>query len=1133
MRDYYMKYLLRKINFWHYVALTIIGLLLVISVTSFAADAQNTKTVSLNICDLEKKEPSFFQYSNAKAKFTVIGKSTEQNHNGRFSLKLGWDFGNSPNNGDFIALGVNFRTPGFPQTYEFWLYADKPNLNLGIRLRDTSGEIFQRDVCKIDWDGWRKIIIPAEATSIHWGGDKNGTLNLPLTLDSIVFSWTPDGKAAGTAYLDGLSVNTVVDENNPSNAISLNYLGKRFLQIGSNSEFSFAVKQIYKTKFSLLTAEAKIFQQGSKIPYAKIDKKIKADTEILNFSLPTPNIGSARLEIQLSTPDGKCIETMIINDLTVLPDVSTGKFDPESIFGICQKSSNCDSIGACGIKWIRIDVNYAPPEWYPDKSFEQTTSSFKKTVDSAYDNKIMTLAILNPRRFLLTCRLGGTLPSKLNSLDSFAHGSYKTLNYNEKEPSLLQWGDWVYRMVSTFKDKVKYWEIANEPDLATSPQQYTAINNIAYIMAKKADPNCMVGGFSTAGVDLTFIEECLKSGMTDYFDFVSVHPYQWCHSFSPKVMKSQLNGLESLLKKYRCNRPVWLTEFGWPTQSQGGVSHILQADLLKQLLLTCAALEQYKIFWYCNSDWQGATTDQEANFGIFDGTGRPKPSFWSYCGIARLLAGARSLGELELTPGVHGYRYLLKDGKTAIGLWSDHIDTKVNLELPEIDGSSAMLQKANSSMQSLVVQNKELTLKIDRSPVLLIYSSSKIPKVCNLPAIAEIPAIRQELFIACPAIPQAVPGEEITIPFSIINKTGTGITAKPALTLPPEWRETVNANITASSGMETIGKIDIKIPDNAIPGKHLLELRYGNSNRVLLNLTVNTPLVFDIFPCDKPLRKGIPLILNVTNLSGIRQHGRLAVKCGTASNILNVDVPPRQQQQMSVKLPDNINSPNIEAEIMLSGRINGNDYKIINRLDCTYIPQAVSPVIIDGNWDKWNSIHGFHLCRRNQAKPLAVWWQGENDLSGEIKLQWDSLYLYLAARVKDNVHFQPSVDGGTWLGDGFQLSFGINNEYAFELLLADTSVGGQLYMLKSPTGHVGFLSDARVLTKSSGCYTLYEAAIPWKSIPGVYNEKEAKISFNFILNDNDGAGRKGWLECRPGIGESKSVSENYKWELGR
>jgi len=1123
-----MEYLLKKINVLNHRWFALLGFLLLINPGSMATGTGNEeKIISLMVYNFEKNKPAFFQYRNGKAKFTEITQSTEQKHDGVSSLKLVWDFGDKPGNGDFTALGINFKTPGKPHTYEFWLYADQPNLNLSVRLRDASGEIFQRDAGKIDWTGWRKITIPAEATGIHWGGDKNGVLNLPLTLDSIVLGWTPDGKMTGALYLDGFKVNTMVEENNPVGAVTLSYSGKYYLQQGKSQEFSFAIKQLYKTKFSLLTAEAKIFPAGSNSPWATMGKNINADADAISFQLPAVNIGSARLEVRILTPEGKCIESMTINDLTVLPDVSIGDFDPKSIFGMCQKNTNCDNLSAVGVKWIRIDINYMPPEWFPDKTIEQSIASFQKTVDSAVENKVMTLAILNPRRFLLTCRLGGTLPMKKNSLDSYAHGSYKALSYNEKEPTLLQWGEWVYRMVSTFKGKVKYWEIANEPDLATSPQQYAAINNIAYIMAKKADPDCRVGGFSTAGVDMTFIEECLKAGMADYFDFVSVHPYQWCHSFSPKVLNSQLNGLEVLLKKYNCNRPVWLTEFGWPTHPQGGVSVKLQADLLRQLLLTCAALERFKLFWYCSNDWPGAPTDQEANFGIFSGN-KPKPSFFGYYGLARTLAGARSLGELELEPGVHGYRFLLRDGKTAIGLWAERVSKKINIKLPDIVGVNAVLQKTDSALQSLRVQNKVITLEVDSSPVVLIYSSSINQKVAEFPAIAKVPETPSELFIACPPIPNIVPGEKITIPFSIVNKTGTAITARPEMMLPPGWIIIDNPNITAAPDAETIGAIVAKSSDMAKQGKYVLKLCYDKSNRMSLDLTVSSPLVFELAPLEKPLANGSPLTVEVTNLSGIRQCGRLNVKCGAANRVLNVDVQPKKHQQIIINLPAE-NS----AQIEISGIINGNIYKIVERLDCTYIHRAVSPITIDGNWDKWRAIAGFNLCRKSQAKPLAVWWQGEKDLSGEIKLQWDAQYLYFAAKVKDDVHFQPAIDGGTWLGDGFQLSFGVNDDFAFELLLADTAVGGQLYMLKSPTGQLGHLAGARICTKSSGKETIYEVAIPWKSIPGVYQENNNIINFNFILNDNDGAGRKGWLECRPGIGEDKSVEENYQWELGR
>jgi len=134
--------------------------------------------------------------------------------------------------------------------------------------------------------------------------------------------------------------------------------------------------------------------------------------------------------------------------------------------------------------------------------------------------------------------------------------------------------------------------------------------------------------------------------------------------------------------------------------------------------------------------------------------------------------------------------------------------------------------------------------------------------------------------------------------------------------------------------------------------------------------------------------------------------------------------------------------------------------------------------------------------------------------------------------VIDDIHCQRSTGGSTWLGDGFQISFGAEGKYAYEFCLALTNEGPQLYSLWSITGETGFVQGAKVAAKREGKHTRYEAAIPWAAIPPLRPEAGKDVRLNFILNENDGTTREGYLECRPGIGSGKSIRGWYDWRLG-
>ena len=57
-----------------------------------------------------------------------------------------------------------------------------------------------------------------------------------------------------------------------------------------------------------------------------------------------------------------------------------------------------------------------------------------------------------------------------------------------------------------------------------------------------------------------------------------------------------------------------------------------------------------------------------------------------------------------------------------------------------------------------------------------------------------------------------------------------------------------------------------------------------------------------------------------------------------------------------------------------------------------------------------------------------------------------------------------------------------------------------------------------------GNKTVYEFKIPWTNLlmEGQQPKLGDKLGFSFLVNDNDGNGRRGWIEYASGIGESKN-----------
>ena len=158
---------------------------------------------------------------------------------------------------------------------------------------------------------------------------------------------------------------------------------------------------------------------------------------------------------------------------------------------------------------------------------------------------------------------------------------------------------------------------------------------------------------------------------------------------------------------------------------------------------------------------------------------------------------------------------------------------------------------------------------------------------------------------------------------------------------------------------------------------------------------------------------------------------------------------------------------------------------------------------------------------------------------------WDEENMYFAADVTDN-YFNAAESGynqykgddiqiGVFYGDGGHVAIGQANTSFHEIGLALTENGAEAYRWRAqddaiPVGLINNI-DLRVINKGEKTY--YEAKIPWETLlkPNQQPKEGDEILFTFLFNDNDGSGRRGWIEYTGGIGESKDSTLFAKMKL--
>lgn len=184
---------------------------------------------------------------------------------------------------------------------------------------------------------------------------------------------------------------------------------------------------------------------------------------------------------------------------------------------------------------------------------------------------------------------------------------------------------------------------------------------------------------------------------------------------------------------------------------------------------------------------------------------------------------------------------------------------------------------------------------------------------------------------------------------------------------------------------------------------------------------------------------------------------------------------------------------------------------------------AVTPEILLANIDQYSSVGGQ--------------WKGVQDLSADTKVTWDDQNLYTTIVVQDDVHAQSWSGVDIWQGDSVQLGIDLSkkdgsaSKNVNELGFALNNQGSiTKWRWRAPEGvQTGALNNhvqAEITRNEANHLTTYKLKIPFSELhkPGYTFSTSDVIGFTLLINENDGAGRSGFMEYNQGIGTSKDAT---------
>ena len=271
-------------------------------------------------------------------------------------------------------------------------------------------------------------------------------------------------------------------------------------------------------------------------------------------------------------------------------------------------------------------------------------------------------------------------------------------------PKLEDWEEHVYRLVDHYKDRVKHWEVWNEPDIVVfwepepNPQDYAKVLSAAYRGAKRADRDCTVYGVSSTSApfrrsDWTFVEAVLKAGGLRSMDVLAVHPYHFPQSPEEAGLSAFVDQTVAMMQKYGGRKGVSFTEIGVVTHiNSRGSSERVQAEMLpRSYVISLASGCVDKIFWFRLWDPGIDRSYLEHAAGVVYHDWTPKPAYFAHRTLATELQDAKPLRWLRQGPDV--YACLLKrQDDCVVAAWaaSGRGVLTVRTGLPEVNLTDLM-----------------------------------------------------------------------------------------------------------------------------------------------------------------------------------------------------------------------------------------------------------------------------------------------------------------------------------------------------------------------------------------------------------------------------------------------------------
>ncbi|UKS29774.1 DNRLRE domain-containing protein [Paenibacillus sp. HWE-109] len=646
----------------------------------------------------------------------------------------------------------------------------------------------------------------------------------------------------------------------------------------------------------------------------------------------------------------------------------------------------------------------------------------------------------------------------------------------------------------------------------SKPEYYYPLLKKSYETIKAAHPNMPVLGTSTVG-NLTWIEDVLKLGGMAYMDGFSIHPY--LYPGAPEGYDTQIDNLKTLIRTYNNGnlKPIWINETGWPTElDTRGVDEKTQANYLVRAYVVAIANGVEKVVWY-DAINDGISNVNEDNFGIIRnpsdslGSLTPKPAYASYAVMTRMLVDAQFVKRDTTDSDIRSYDFN-KNGEHVRTIWAPGKSIPVVLQSAEPLEITDMM--GNSNVYTPF--NGKIYVTLNDEPIFVNGVVNAVARDNSFTLQGEAARI----------------GDAMSFMLTAQNTTNQAF----ALSLK------IGADafpVTTGAGGQTVQTI--QVPNAGEPGARLLSgvMMHNNDRIGLLRSSASAlpPYEVQVRPVitnSETMSKSLQIRVRNESHSKPLQARKIEWQFGTQSGTFDWQTAIAADSDGVAEFPLTGFGLSASSAIKVKVYFDGFDpYTYSGAAEFNPIFQRA--VAIDGSVDP-ETAAAAPTIDLSKGSVKMTGYQGAADLSGQIWLNFDASHLYLTAKIKDDSESSLSSGADIWNNDSIQfaISDGLpgENPYWHEFGISQTPAGPQIYRWLAPPGTAkGAVTKGNlaVTRDEAQKLTVYELALPLSEVTPILPQKNGVISFSILVNDNDGSGRKGYIEWGGGIGDSKLAAK--------